>query len=42
VIAARTEGTSIAWAIVFEGQVVGVISIDGIRWEFRAWRMDKA
>ena len=41
-IAARSEGTSVGWAIVFGGKVVGVISIDGIRWEFRAWRVDRA
>ena len=35
-------GTNIGWAIVVEGRVGGVISLDGIRWQFRAWRMDKA
>jgi ribosomal-protein-alanine N-acetyltransferase len=36
-----TEGTNLVWTIVLEDQPVGVISIDGIRWQFRAWRMDK-
>ena len=40
--AGLADGTNIAWAIVFEGAPVGVISIDGIRWQFRAWRQDKA
>ena len=41
-IAARSEGTSVGWAIVHDGAVAGVISVEGIRWDFRAWRMDKA
>jgi ribosomal-protein-alanine N-acetyltransferase len=41
-LGSRREGTSVGWAIVFEGAVVGVISIDGIRWDFRAWRVDRA
>jgi len=38
----RNEGTSIGWAILLEGKPIGVISIDGIRWDFRAWRVDRA
>jgi RimJ/RimL family protein N-acetyltransferase len=41
-IAARNEGTSVGWAILEGGTPIGVISIDGIRWEFRAWRVDRA
>jgi RimJ/RimL family protein N-acetyltransferase len=41
-VATRNEGTSVGWAIIVEGKVVGVISIDGIRWDFRAWRVDRA
>lgn len=41
-VATRDEGSSVGWAIVFEGKPVGVISLDGIRWEFRAWRTDRA
>lgn len=40
--AAYDAGTGMGWAIVHEGAVAGVISVEGIRWEFRAWRMDKA
>ena len=40
--AAYDAGTGIGWAIVHEGAVTGVISVEGIRWDFRAWRMDKA
>jgi [ribosomal protein S5]-alanine N-acetyltransferase len=41
-VGTRDEGSSVGWAIVLEGTPVGVISIDGIRWEFRAWRTDRA
>ena len=41
-IATRDEGTSVGWAIVHAGEVIGVISFDGIRWDFRAWRVDRA
>jgi ribosomal-protein-alanine N-acetyltransferase len=41
-IAAREAGTSVGWAIVVDGKPVGVISIDGITWHFRAWRVDRA
>ena len=42
IIAKRNEGTSIGWAIVFQGVTTGMISIDSIRWELRAWRVDRA
>ena len=40
-------GTSATWAIVPRagdraGQLSGVVSLDAIRWQFRAWRMDRA
>lgn len=41
-LADLAAGTSIAWVIVRDGQVVGTISFDGILWEFRAWRVDRA
>jgi ribosomal-protein-alanine N-acetyltransferase len=41
-IAARDAGQSIAWAIEHDGRANGCISLDGITWQFRAWRMDKA
>jgi ribosomal-protein-serine acetyltransferase len=40
--AAAADSTGIGWAIVHEGAVTGVISVEGIRWEMRAWRVDKA
>ena len=40
--AAYDANTGIGWAIEHEGAVTGVISVEGIRWDFRAWRMDKA
>lgn len=41
-VAAFDAGTGIGWAIVHESAVTGVISVEGIRWELRAWRQDKA
>lgn len=41
-IAAREAGTSVGWAIVIDGKPAGVISLDGITWQFRAWRVDRA
>src|SRR5262245_16489911 len=41
-IAALANGTSIAWAIVRDGNVIGNISLDGITWELRSWRIDRA
>ena len=35
-------GTSVGWAIEREGRAIGSIALDGIRWEFRAWRIDRA
>lgn len=41
-IAARESGTSVGWAILVDGKPAGVISLDGITWQFRAWRVDRA
>lgn len=35
-------GTAVGWAIVHEGRVAGCISLEGIRYELRAWRVDRA
>ncbi|MBV8762322.1 MAG: GNAT family N-acetyltransferase [Deltaproteobacteria bacterium] len=40
--ASYAANSGIGWAITHEGAVIGVISVEGIRWDFRAWRMDKA
>jgi len=40
-IAAREAGTSVGWAILVDGKPAGVISLDGITWQFRAWRVDQ-
>jgi ribosomal-protein-alanine N-acetyltransferase len=36
------KGTDIAWAIEIDGRAVGVISLDGIQFAVRAWRVDCA
>ena len=36
------DNTGCTWAIVHEGKVVGTASLDSIRWQFRAWRIDRA
>lgn len=41
-IDALAAGTSITWAIVHAGRASGCISLDGIAWGFRAWRVDRA
>lgn len=41
-IAAREAGTSCGWAIVIDGTPAGVISLDQITWQLRAWRIDRA
>jgi ribosomal-protein-alanine N-acetyltransferase len=41
-IAAREASTSTGWAILIDGKPAGVISLDGITWQFRAWRVDRA
>jgi [ribosomal protein S5]-alanine N-acetyltransferase len=38
----RTNGTGMVWSIVIDGKACGVIGLDGIKWEFRAWRIDRA
>jgi ribosomal-protein-alanine N-acetyltransferase len=34
--------TSITWAIVHDGRASGCVGLDGIRWEMRALRIDRA
>ncbi len=41
-IAGLASGTTMTWAIVHDGRASGCIGFDGIRWEFRAWRIDRA
>ena len=41
-IAALAAGSAVTWAIVRDGRLIGNISLDGIMWGFRAWRMDRA
>lgn len=41
-IAAREAGTSVGWAILIDDKPAGVISLDSITWQFRAWRVDRA
>jgi ribosomal-protein-alanine N-acetyltransferase len=36
------QGTCVAWTIVHGDRPSGCISLDGITWEFRAWRIDRA
>jgi ribosomal-protein-alanine N-acetyltransferase len=39
---ARTKGTDLVWAIEHDGRASGCIGLHGIRWTFRAWRLDRA
>jgi len=39
---ALEKGEGITWAIEREGRVQGVIGLDGITWQLRAWRVDRA
>jgi ribosomal-protein-alanine N-acetyltransferase len=41
-IAAREASTNIGWAITSDGKPIGVISLEGITWQLRAWRVDRA
>jgi RimJ/RimL family protein N-acetyltransferase len=36
------KGTGITWAIEHEGHVIGCVGLDGIQWQLRAWRVDRA
>jgi ribosomal-protein-alanine N-acetyltransferase len=36
------RGTDVTWMIVRGGEVIGCISLGEIRWQFRAWRIDRA
>ncbi len=42
VVTERLEDRGVTWAIIHDGQVVGSISLTGIRWQFAAWRIDRA
>jgi len=37
-----TTGTGVAWAIELDGRAAGCISLEGIQFELRAWRLDRA
>src|SRR5262245_60448746 len=39
---AFAAGTDCAWAIEYIGKVWGTIALDGIKWDLRAWRVDRA
>jgi RimJ/RimL family protein N-acetyltransferase len=36
------KGTDIVWAILIDGRACGCIGLGGIKWTFRAWRIDRA
>lgn len=40
--AALAKGDGITWAIEREGKMQGCIGLDGITWQHRAWRVDRA
>ena len=39
---AIADNTGCTWAIVQGGKVVGTVGLEGIRWQLRAWRVDRA
>jgi len=39
---AFVAGTDCVWAIEYVGKAWGTIGLDGITWEMRAWRVDRA
>lgn len=39
---ALLAGSGVTWGIVHADRVVGLISLDDITWQFRAWRIDRA
>jgi RimJ/RimL family protein N-acetyltransferase len=39
---ARAGGSGVTWIIEHEGKVAGTIGLDGIRYQLRAWRVDRA
>lgn len=39
---AHAEGTGMTWAIEHDGRAIGCIGLDGIEWQFRAVRVDRA
>lgn len=41
-VAARAQGTDLTWAIERDGKAVGVVGLHDIRWQVRAWRVDRA
>ena len=42
VIEGLAKRTMVAWAIEHAGRVVGCVSLEGIQFELRAWRVDRA
>jgi ribosomal-protein-alanine N-acetyltransferase len=38
----RAQGSAVTWIIEHEGAVAGTIGLAGIRYAFRAWRVDRA
>ncbi len=36
------NGTGVSWAIEHDGRAIGCIGLDGIAFQFRAWRVDHA
>jgi ribosomal-protein-alanine N-acetyltransferase len=41
-IADRLRQTDIVWAIEHDGKAIGTVGFGGIKWTFRAWRIDRA
>ena len=41
-ITARAAQTELVWAIEREGAAIGCVGLGGIKWTFRAWRIDRA
>jgi RimJ/RimL family protein N-acetyltransferase len=40
--AGLTTGSGVVWAIELDGRAAGCISLEGIQFELRAWRLDRA
>ena len=40
--ASIAEGTGIGFAVEHEGRAAGSVGLDGITWQLRAWRVDRA
>jgi [ribosomal protein S5]-alanine N-acetyltransferase len=41
-IADRLRQTDLVWAIEHAGKAIGTVGFGGIKWTFRAWRIDRA